>query len=502
MAFDSLSEKLQNVFKNLRSKGRLTEDDVKTALKEVKMALLEADVNFRVVKKFVKDVQERAIGQDVMSGLNPGQMVIKIVNEEMVKLMGSETTEIAFRPGKELTVIMMVGLQGAGKTTTTAKIAGKLKTKGKKTLLAACDVYRPAAIEQLQINGEKQGVEVFAMGNKNKPADETELWKTWEVCSPQNVEKFSALAYLFGKELYDRLRVPIGLVQSAYGGASAEAWMGLETLKTFPEMKDELEKYGKYNFVNDTIQKYAKRAEQQIPTLLYNTMLYPLHVLPVKGVIWYQGCTNVGSSFYTRLMNSLIKSWRNLWGYNFPFYYVQLAGFLKQETVQPESNWAALRWSQWKTLELPRTGMATAVDIGNEKDIHPKNKQEVARRLALLALNKTYGKKDLVCEAPAPVKYSFSEGKATLTFNNKIHVRNDSVACGFILCDANNKFVEGKAKLENPTTISITGAGLGKITAVRYDWADYPIGNIYGDTNLPVLPFRTDEMPLVNIEKK
>ncbi len=171
MAFDSLSEKLQNVFKNLRSKGRLTEDDVKTALKEVKMALLEADVNFRVVKKFVKDVQERAIGQDVMNGLNPGQMVIKIVNEEMVNLMGSETTEIAFRPGKELTVVMMAGLQGAGKTTTTAKIAGKLKSRGKKTLLAACDVYRPAAIEQLQINGEKQGVEVFAMGDKHRPAD-------------------------------------------------------------------------------------------------------------------------------------------------------------------------------------------------------------------------------------------------------------------------------------------------------------------------------------------
>ena len=171
MAFDSLSEKLQNVFKRLRSKGRLTEEDVKTALREVKMALLEADVNFRVVKQFVKDVQERAIGQDVMSGLNPGQMVIKIVNEEMIRLMGSETTEIAFRPGKELTVIMMVGLQGAGKTTTTAKIAGKLKAKGKKTLLAACDVYRPAAIEQLQINGEKQGVEVFSMGTKNRPAD-------------------------------------------------------------------------------------------------------------------------------------------------------------------------------------------------------------------------------------------------------------------------------------------------------------------------------------------
>lgn len=169
MAFDSLSEKLQNVFKNLRSKGRLTENDVKAALKEVKMALLEADVNFKVVKQFVKDVQERAIGQDVMNGLNPGQMVIKIVNEEMIRLMGAETTEVAIKPGKELTVIMMVGLQGAGKTTTAAKIAGKFKAKGKKVLLVACDVYRPAAIEQLQINGEKQGVEVFAMGDKNKP---------------------------------------------------------------------------------------------------------------------------------------------------------------------------------------------------------------------------------------------------------------------------------------------------------------------------------------------
>ena len=171
MAFDSLSEKLQNVFKNLRSKGRLTEDDVKAALKEVKMALLEADVNFKVVKQFVKDVQERAIGQDVMNGLNPGQMVIKIVNEEMVKLMGSETTEIKLQPGKALTVIMMEGLQGAGKTTTAAKLAGKFKLKGKKVLLTACDIYRPGAIEQLQINGEKQGVEVFSMGDQHKPVD-------------------------------------------------------------------------------------------------------------------------------------------------------------------------------------------------------------------------------------------------------------------------------------------------------------------------------------------
>ena len=171
MAFESLSDKLQNVFKNLRGKGRLTEADVKAALKEVKMALLEADVSFRVVKQFIGSVQERAVGEDVFGSLTPGQTVVKIVTEELVKLMGSETTEIALKPGNEITVIMMAGLQGAGKTTTTAKIAGKLKAKGKKPLLAACDVYRPAAIKQLQVNGEKAGIPVFSMGDKNKPVD-------------------------------------------------------------------------------------------------------------------------------------------------------------------------------------------------------------------------------------------------------------------------------------------------------------------------------------------
>lgn len=171
MAFESLSEKLQNVFKNLRGKGKLSENDVKLALKEVKMALLEADVNFKVVKSFVNTVTERAIGQEVMNSLTPGQMVIKIVNDELVKLMGDETTEITFRPGSEITVIMMCGLQGAGKTTTIAKLAGQFKSKGKRPLLVACDIYRPAAIDQLQINGDKQGVPVFSMGTNHKPVN-------------------------------------------------------------------------------------------------------------------------------------------------------------------------------------------------------------------------------------------------------------------------------------------------------------------------------------------
>ena len=169
MAFESLSDKLQNIFKNLRRKGRLTEADVKAALREVRLALLEADVSFKVVKSFMKSVQEKAIGADVMNGLNPGQMVIKIVNDELVSLMGSETTELALKPAGEITVIMMMGLQGAGKTTTAAKLAGKLKSKGRRPLLAACDIYRPAAIRQLQVNGEKQGVEVFERGTSVKP---------------------------------------------------------------------------------------------------------------------------------------------------------------------------------------------------------------------------------------------------------------------------------------------------------------------------------------------
>ena len=197
MAFESLTDKLQNVFKNLRSKGRLTEADVKAALKEVKMALLEADVNFKVVKQFVKAVEERAIGADVMNGLNPGQMVIKIVNEEMVNLMGSEDVLDSLTPAQQVvkivneeltklmggssakiataskgpTVVMMCGLQGAGKTTAAAKIAGKLKLKGKKPLLVACDIYRPAAIEQLSVNAQKIDADFFSMGVNHKPVD-------------------------------------------------------------------------------------------------------------------------------------------------------------------------------------------------------------------------------------------------------------------------------------------------------------------------------------------
>ena len=171
MAFENLSDKLQEIFKSLRGKGSLTEGDVRTAMREVRMALLEADVNFKVVKQFINTVTERAVGQDVMNGLNPGQMVIKIVNEEMIHLMGDKAGELKLNPGNDLTVIMLTGLQGAGKTTMAAKLALKLKSIGKRPMLAALDVYRPAAIRQLEINGEKAGVPVFSMGDRLSPVD-------------------------------------------------------------------------------------------------------------------------------------------------------------------------------------------------------------------------------------------------------------------------------------------------------------------------------------------
>ena len=170
MAFENLSNKLQDVFKQLRGKGKLTEADVKTAMREVKIALLEADVNFKIVKNFIKTVTERAVGTEVLEGLNPGQQVIKIVNEELIALMGTTQSQLTFAK-RPPTVYMMVGLQGAGKTTSSGKLAGQLRKQGRNPLLVACDVYRPAAIKQLQVVGKNYNIPVFEMGDKLSPVE-------------------------------------------------------------------------------------------------------------------------------------------------------------------------------------------------------------------------------------------------------------------------------------------------------------------------------------------
>ena len=342
---------------------------------------------------------------------------------------------------------------------------------------------------------------VAASGKNNHPADDTDLWSNWVACSPSTIPDFSALAYCFGRELYKNLNIPIGLIQCAYGGSNAEAWVSLETARTIPALKTQLDKYAQYDFHRDSVSKYlGMKNEFQVPTLLYNTMVHPMINFPIRGVIWYQGEANAwGSSYYTALMDSLISSWRKDWGYKFPFYTVQLAAWQTPAEFQENSNWAALRWDQWKTSQqMDSTGMATAVDVGNATDIHPKNKQEVGRRLALIALKNTYGF-DVVADAPKPVSYRFEYKKAYITFDKKIHVRNDSVPVGFRFKDRSYKrFYAATAKVVGEKTIEISVSQPLRPSAIYYNWADYPIGNIYGENNLPVLPFRTDQMNLID----
>ena len=342
---------------------------------------------------------------------------------------------------------------------------------------------------------------VAASGKNNHPADDTDLWSNWVACSPSTIPDFSALAYCFGRELYKNLNIPIGLIQCAYGGSNAEAWVSLETARTIPALKTQLDKCAQYDFHRDSVSKYlGMKNEFQVPTLLYNTMVHPMINFPIRGVIWYQGEANAwGSSYYTALMDSLISSWRKDWGYKFPFYTVQLAAWQTPAEFQENSNWAALRWDQWKTSQqMDSTGMATAVDVGNATDIHPKNKQEVGRRLALIALKNTYGF-DVVADAPKPVSYRFEYKKAYITFDKKIHVRNDSVPVGFRFKDKSyKKFYAATAKVVGDKTIEISVSQPLRPSAIYYNWADYPIGNIYGENNLPVLPFRTDQMNLID----
>lgn len=342
---------------------------------------------------------------------------------------------------------------------------------------------------------------VAASGKNNHPADDTDLWSNWVACSPSTIPDFSALAYCFGRELYKNLNIPIGLIQCAYGGSNAEAWVSLETARTIPALKTQLDKCAQYDFHRDSVSKYlGMKNEFQVPTLLYNTMVHPMINFPIRGVIWYQGEANAwGSSYYTALMDSLISSWRKDWGYKFPFYTVQLAAWQTPAEFQENSNWAALRWDQWKTSQqMDSTGMATAVDVGNATDIHPKNKQEVGRRLALIALKNTYGF-DVVADAPKPVSYRFEYKKAYITFDKKIHVRNDSVPVGFWFKDKSYKrFYAATAKVVGEKTIEISVSQPLRPSAIYYNWADYPIGNIYGENNLPVLPFRTDQMNLID----
>lgn len=228
------------------------------------------------------------------------------------------------------------------------------------------------------------------------------------------------------------------------------------------------------------------------PSVLYNAMLSPLKNMPVKGVLWYQGCANVGrDEQYAPLFKTLIGDWRKLWGEETPFYFVQLAGFLQPNPVQPDSQWAALRNAQSKALELDNTAMAVAIDLGNPVDIHPKNKQDVAHRLALIALNRDYGK-NYVYVAPRCVSVERSGKSLVLKFDAPVKATSSAIT-GFIIAGADGVFTTATPVAIDDYTLKLSAPSISKPELVRYNWADYPIGNLYGLTGLPVVPFANDK---------
>lgn len=231
------------------------------------------------------------------------------------------------------------------------------------------------------------------------------------------------------------------------------------------------------------------------PTVLYNAMINPLRDFPIKGCIWYQGCNNVGfDEQYAVLFPQMVRGWRKAFNNpDMPFYFVQLAGYLAPQFCQPDSKWAALRNAQTSLLNLPNTGMATAIDLGNPADIHPKNKQEVARRLSLLALNKTYGKTDIACEAPKCVSHMTKGNKMLLTFDAPLHATS-AAALGFIIGDAEGKWQQASASISpDGKVVTLSAPAIARPVAARYDWADYPNGNLYSADALPLAPFATDK---------
>lgn len=348
----------------------------------------------------------------------------------------------------------------------------------------------------------------------------------WRVCSPEAVEKFSAIGYFFGRQMAGELGVPVGIVDCTWGGSPVEAWVSYATLsrgngfdgvvKDFvKEGMDELSIRGFYQALVDSAMAgknpcpavhpdaYAHKSgfpgtvdkNGFLPCELFNAMLLPMTRMEIRGVLWYQGEQNGDRPFqYQCLFPAMISEWRSLWGKpEMPFYFVQLANYRDQKDVEPHAEWGYLREAQAEALNLRATGMAVATDVGEAKDIHPKNKQEVARRLALLALDKTYGRK-VVSEAPAYAGYSIENGKIYVSFNAgaREFAPETGAIDGFVIAGHDGRFYKGEARREGDR-IAVSSPDVEFPVAVRYCWADNPKVGLRGKTGLPVAPFRTDK---------
>ncbi len=377
-------------------------------------------------------------------------------------------------------------------------------------------------------------IRLFTVARKVAEQPQSDCVGSWTLCSPQTVPGFSAVAYYFGRELHEELDVPIGLIHTSWGGTPAEAWTRRGILKEESDASPILERY------DDAVAKYPqakKEYEQKLiewkkavekakaegertprrpgaplgpghphsPAGLYNAMIAPLIPYGIGGAIWYQGESNVSRAYqYRKLFPAMIKNWRNDWGQGkFPFLFVQLANFRAVNPQPSESDWAELREAQLMTLALPNSGMAVIIDIGEADDIHPKNKQDVGKRLALWALAKSYGK-ELVYSGPIYKSMKIEGDRAILYFD---HVGGGFVAGpdeplkGFAIAGADRKFVWADAKIDGDSVV-VSSDEVPAPAAVRYAWADNPVCNLYNEEGLPASPFRTDDWPGITVDDK
>ncbi|HON93422.1 MAG TPA: sialate O-acetylesterase [Sedimentisphaerales bacterium] len=395
---------------------------------------------------------------------------------------------------------------------------------------------RNSANSELEIaNAKYPSIRLFTVEKAVADQPQEDCKGKWVECNPETVPGFSAVAYFFGRELHQALDQPIGLINTSWGGTPAEAWTSLPMLEENPNFEPILTRYkdavaaypqtmakykenlGKWNEAAAKAKAEGKPApgnrpgapfgpgHPHSPAGLYNGMIAPLMPYTISGAIWYQGESNAGRAYqYRELFPTMIKSWWNNWGQgDFPFLFVQLANFMAVKDTPGESAWAELREAQMMTLDIPNTGMAVIIDIGEAKDIHPKNKQDVGKRLALWALANTYDK-DVVYSGPLYKSMEKNGDKILLHFDHcdgGLVAKGGEPLKGFAIAGEDRKFVWANATIEGNTVV-VTSSEVANPLAVRYAWADNPVCNLYNKAGLPASPFRTDTWPGVTVNNK
>ncbi len=346
--------------------------------------------------------------------------------------------------------------------------------------------------------------------------------RKWEVCAPGAIGNWSAVGYFFARQLHLTLGVPVGMINNAWGGSAAEAWVNRDVLAKNEELKPLNERWQQMEKTYEELSKNQNLSEDQKKQLgnlrgqmggnsrpgnIYNGVLKSHLGYGIKGAIWYQGESNAGRAYqYRTLFPFMIQNWRDEWAQgDFPFYYVQLADFLAEKPEPGDSSWAELREAQTMTMDkLPNTGEAVIIDIGEGKDIHPKNKEDVGKRLARWALAKDYGVQ-IPHKSPRYKSMAKDGKKITLTFDNVdggFRPFDVNEPRGFAIAGEDHKFVWAQGKITGPNTVEVWSDAIENPVAVRYAWADNPVCNMYNNAGLPLTPFRTDDWKGVTADAK